>query len=54
MTVLKCKRCGGDLRPKPEDKIVVCEYCMAQQTIPTGDDEKKMRKEWLEFMATTK
>lgn len=43
MTVLKCKRCGGDLRPKPEDKIVVCEYCMAQQTIPTGDDEKKMR-----------
>ena len=41
MAVLKCKMCGGDLSVDPGMKVAVCEYCGTQQTVPTGDDDKK-------------
>lgn len=39
MYVLKCKMCGGTLNIENE-RIAVCEYCGAQQTIPKLDDER--------------
>lgn len=42
MATLKCKMCGGDLNIKSGEKYVECEYCGTTQTIPSGDDEKRI------------
>ena len=42
MAVFKCKMCGGDLTVTAESKIVECEYCGTNQTVPSADNEKKM------------
>ena len=43
MIVLKCKKCGADLKPEEDNTLVECEYCGSIQTIPLADDEKKMK-----------
>ena len=43
MAILKCKMCGGNLEVVEKDKIVTCPYCGSQQTVPTTDDEKKVK-----------
>lgn len=43
MAVFKCKMCGGSLVLEPGQLIVECEYCGSRQTVPAGDDEKKLR-----------
>jgi len=43
MTVLKCKMCGGELNIVPDSSICECEYCGSKQTIPTTDDEKRLK-----------
>ena len=51
MAVVRCKMCGGDLVIEPGSTIAECEFCGSRQTVPTGDDEKKLqqfeRAEWL-------
>lgn len=42
MAVFKCKMCGASLDVKPGDKVVLCEYCESQNTLPNLDDEKRM------------
>ncbi len=42
MAVCKCKMCGGDLNITELDKVVACDYCGTQQTVPSADNEKKM------------
>ena len=42
MVVLKCKMCGGDLPSSESASTLTCEYCGITQTIPKGDDEKKL------------
>ena len=39
--ILKCKMCGGDLNAPEGAKVVQCEFCGTQQTIPSVDDERK-------------
>ncbi len=41
MAVLKCKMCGGDLNVTEGMKVAECEFCATQQTVPSGDDDKK-------------
>ena len=43
MKTLKCKMCGGELKIVPESSICECEYCGSKQTIPTTDDEKRLK-----------
>ena len=43
MSTLKCKMCGGELVFEPEMTVCECEYCGSKQTIPTADNEKKMK-----------
>lgn len=43
MAVLKCKMCGGDLEVTEEMTVCECEYCGTRQTVPTVDDEKKIK-----------
>ena len=43
MAVLKCKMCGGDLEVTEEMTVCECEYCGTRQTVPTLDDEKKIK-----------
>lgn len=43
MAVLKCKMCGGGLNITEEMRVCECGYCGTRQTIPTVDDEKKLR-----------
>ena len=43
MTIIKCKMCGGELKIVPETSICECEYCGSKQTIPTTDDEKRLK-----------
>ena len=43
MAVLKCKMCGGNLDVQDGMTVCECEYCGSKQTIPTVDDEKKMK-----------
>ena len=43
MVVLKCKMCGGTLDVKEGMTVCECEYCGSKQTIPTVDNEKKMK-----------
>ena len=43
MAVLKCKMCGGELAVQENSYVCVCEYCGSQQTVPSVDDEKKVK-----------
>lgn len=43
MAILKCKMCGGDLIIEEGSTICVCEYCGSQQTVPSVDNEKKIK-----------
>lgn len=43
MAILKCKMCGGDLVIEPEMTVCECEYCGTKQTVPSTDDEKKLK-----------
>lgn len=40
MSVFKCKMCGATLNISENDRIVQCEYCFTQQTIPTSKNER--------------
>lgn len=33
---------GGDLEIKDTDKVIECEYCGTNQTVPSADNEKKL------------
>ncbi len=43
MAILKCKMCGGDLNVEDGITVCECEYCGTKQTVPTIDDEKKVK-----------
>ncbi len=43
MAVLKCKMCGEDLAFEAGTTICECEYCGSKQTIPSTDDEKRLK-----------
>ena len=43
MAIIRCKMCGGDLEIEAGVTICECEYCGSKQTIPTVDNEKKMK-----------
>ena len=43
MAVLKCKMCGGDLEVMEDMTVAECEYCGTKQTVPSVDDEKKIK-----------
>lgn len=43
MTVLKCKMCGGNLEITDDVSVCECEYCGTKQTVPTANDEKKIK-----------
>ena len=43
MTVIKCKRCGGDLTVLPGEHIAECDYCGTKQTVLEIDNDKKLR-----------
>ncbi|WP_026836071.1 DUF6273 domain-containing protein [Eubacterium xylanophilum] len=43
MIALKCKMCGGELKVTEDQSVCECEYCGSKQTVPTIDDEKKMK-----------
>lgn len=42
MAIIKCKMCGGDLDFRPGETVAECEYCGTLQTVPSGDNEKKL------------
>lgn len=42
MAVFRCKMCGADLSVFNNNKVVECDFCGTQQTIPAADDEKKV------------
>ena len=42
MAVIKCKMCGGDLILVEGQSVAECEYCGSKQTVPSGDNEKKL------------
>lgn len=39
MAIYKCKMCGGELSVKDREKVIECEYCGTQQTLPSTTDE---------------
>ncbi len=43
MVTLKCKMCGGELTLIRNENIAECEYCGSKQTVPSSDDEKKLK-----------
>lgn len=43
MAILRCKMCGGDLEVTEDMTVAECEYCGTKQTVPTVDDEKKIK-----------
>lgn len=43
MAVLNCKMCGAPLQNIIGRRVVVCEYCGSEQTVPNMDDDKKAR-----------
>ena len=43
MSILKCKMCGGQLNIIDDETVVTCDYCESKQTIPTVDDDKKLK-----------
>ena len=42
MAIMKCKMCGGDLSITEGNAVTECEYCGTLQTVPNGDNEKKL------------
>lgn len=42
MAIIKCKMCGGDLALTEGQSVAECEYCGTLQTVPSGDNEKKL------------
>ena len=40
--IIKCKMCGGDLRPAENATTCECEYCGSVQTIPKLDNERRL------------
>lgn len=40
--IIQCKRCGGSLSRTEDPAVAQCDYCGTLQTIPGGDDEKKL------------
>ena len=40
MSVFKCKMCGATLNISEKERIVQCEYCCTQQTIPSSQNER--------------
>ncbi len=40
--LIKCKMCGGDLRPAENATTCECEYCGSVQTIPKLDNERRL------------
>lgn len=42
MAIFKCKMCGGDLNVTEDIKIIECDYCGTNQTVPAADNEKKI------------
>ena len=40
--LIKCKMCGGDLRPAEGATTCECEYCGSVQTIPKLDNERRL------------
>lgn len=43
MLILKCKMCGGDLELIEGKSIAECQHCGTVQTLPSADNEKKIR-----------
>ncbi len=43
MSMIKCKMCGGDMEITSDITVAECEYCGSKQTVPTVDDEKKIK-----------
>ena len=43
MTVVRCKMCGVELEITEGMKITECNFCGTKQTIPSADNEKKIR-----------
>lgn len=43
MAILKCKICGGDLDITASMSTATCEYCGMEQTIPSVDDDEKLK-----------
>ncbi len=43
MPIFKCKMCGGDLDINENDSVCRCGYCGTQQTVPSLNDDRKMR-----------
>ena len=43
MAIILCKMCGGDLEIESDVTVCECEYCGSKQTIPTADNEKKIK-----------
>ena len=39
---LKCKMCGSDLYPEENEKVVICDLCGSEQTVPVADDTHKI------------
>lgn len=40
--IIKCKMCGGDLRPADNATTCECEYCGSVQTLPKLDNERRL------------
>ena len=43
MTIYKCKMCGGTLEVERNTSVCECEYCGSKQTVPSFDDDKKIK-----------
>ena len=43
MAILNCKMCGGELNITSGTSVCECEYCGSKQTVPSVDDEKKVK-----------
>ena len=41
MAVFKCKMCGAALNLQGDEKIIECEFCGTQQTLPRLTDETR-------------
>lgn len=39
---LKCKMCGSELFPEEGDKVVICDFCGSEQTLPTTENTHKL------------
>ncbi|MCD8159591.1 MAG: TIR domain-containing protein [Clostridiales bacterium] len=43
MEQFKCKMCGGTLKIRGKETVAECEYCGSRQTVPSADNDKKMK-----------